>query len=129
MLVSNCLLGAHCRYDGNNKYSKRTITFMNNFKGKVFEFCPEVSAGYSVPRPSTEIVAGKAIMKGVGDITENLQKTCDSILANIVNSKRIFAILKEKSPSCGVLKPSGFFTNTVKRKFGNNIFIVSEEDL
>lgn len=129
LLISNCLLGVNCRYDGGNKYSERTITFMNNFKGKVIEVCPELTAGYYVPRPSTDIVNGRAIMKGIGDITEDLQKACDSILSNILGAKRIFAILKEKSPSCGVLWPKGLFTVSAEKKFKEDIFIVSEEDL
>ena len=133
MVVSRCLTGVNCRYDSGNKLSKRVETFINNFKGKVVDICPEVEAGYSVPRSTTNIINGRAIMKDVGDITENLENACNNIISRLSDSKNILAILKEKSPSCGVRSPVGIFTSCVEKslkiKKAPRIFIISEEDL
>jgi phosphoribosylglycinamide formyltransferase 1 len=129
ILVSRCLLGANCRYDGGNKYSKRVETFVKGFKGKLMDKCPELEAGFGIPRPTTDIVNGRAIMQGTGDITEKLKSACLKIVASIEGSKKILAILKERSPSCGVKDPKGIFTSCMKENLGKKIYIVSEEDL
>ncbi|MEI6080710.1 MAG: phosphoribosylglycinamide formyltransferase [bacterium] len=129
VVVSKCLMGANSRYDGGNKYSKRAETFVKTFKGKVLEMCPEIEAGLSTPRPKINIINGKAIMDGKEDVTEKLNKACHRIMSELSGSKKIIAILKEKSPSCGVLNPKGLFATCALEKFRNNIFIVSEEDL
>jgi len=133
LVVSRCLTGVNCRYDGGNKLSKRVETFIKNFKGKVVDVCPEVEAGFSVPRPTADIINGKAMMKDVGDITEELENACKNIILRFSNYKNILAILKEKSPSCGVRRPMGVFKScmekSLKIKKDQRFFIVSEEDL
>jgi phosphoribosylglycinamide formyltransferase-1 len=99
VLVSRCLLGVNCRYDGGNKYSKRVETFIKGFKGNT------------------------------GDITEKLKGACSKIVTSLEGSKKILAILKERSPSCGVKDPRGIFTSCITERLGNKIYIVSEEDL
>ncbi|MCX6112769.1 MAG: phosphoribosylglycinamide formyltransferase [Proteobacteria bacterium] len=133
LVVSKCLTGVNCRYDGGSKLSKRVKTFIKNFNGKIVDICPELEAGFDVPRPTTDIINGKAMMKGVGDITEKLENACNKIISRLSGSKKILAILKEKSPSCGVRSPKGIFASCVEKTLnvekGSGVFIVSEEDL
>ena len=86
-----------------------------------------------MPRPTADIINGKAMMKDVGDITEKLEKACHNIISRLSCSKNILAILKEKSPSCGVHHPVGVFKSCVEKplkiKKDPRIFIISEEDL
>ena len=56
IIVSACLLGRNCKYNGGNNYDEKVVEFL---KGKeVIEVCPEVLAGLGVPRTPIEIVDG-----------------------------------------------------------------------
>lgn len=56
VVVSACLMGRNCKYNGGNNYNARLAELL---KGKeVIEVCPEVAAGMPIPRPSVEIVDG-----------------------------------------------------------------------
>lgn len=53
VLVSSCILGRNCKYNGSNNYNPFVIEFL---KGKeIIEICPEMLAGLPIPRPSVEI--------------------------------------------------------------------------
>lgn len=56
IMVSACLLGENCKYNGSNNYSEKV---MNYIKGhEMFSVCPEVLGGLSIPRNPAEIVDG-----------------------------------------------------------------------
>jgi phosphoribosylglycinamide formyltransferase 1 len=130
LIVSKCLLGDNCRYDGKNKLSDRVKTFANNFNGRVIGVCPELEAGFSVPRSEIDLVEGRAVMKeGKIDVSDQLLLASKKILDGVDKKNKIFAILKEKSPSCGLLNPEGFFTKILLETFKNNLLIITEEDL
>ncbi len=111
ILVSACLLGENCRYDGRTKRNERIIRIADNYN--TIPVCPEVLGGLPVPREACEISngAGKSVIEGNTrviqvnsgrDITYNLMKGAERVL-EIIGSKEIeFVIFKEKSPSCGV---------------------------
>ena len=93
IIVSACLLGRNCKYNGGNNYDEKVVEFL---KGKeVIEVCPEVLAGLGVPRTPIEIVDGvlvdRALRDAVGKILEQIQ-----------GEEIECAILKSRSPTCGV---------------------------
>ena len=99
ILVSACLLGVGCRYDGKSKPYPPVIELMDKYN--LIPFCPEVTGGLSTPRPPAEIVGDKVINNAGTDVTHQYTKGAEEALkiAKLYNCK--YAILKEKSPSCG----------------------------
>jgi uncharacterized protein YbbK (DUF523 family) len=96
-LVSACLLGAACRYDGQSKAAPLSIA------GAIIPVCPEVMAGLGVPRPAIERgIDGRVRVLATGlDITAELTTASDRIVAIAKRHGARRAILKERSPSCG----------------------------
>lgn len=99
ILVSACLIGVNCRYDGNSQFLKQfdELKKVHN----LIPVCPEVFGGMATPREPSEII-GDSVMNRVGeDVTENFQRGAEEALklAKFYDCKH--AILKEKSPSCG----------------------------
>jgi uncharacterized protein YbbK (DUF523 family) len=109
ILVSACLLGINCKYDGDNNNHERVKEYL---KDKQFILvCPEQLGGLSTPRVPCEIVNGTGIevlnnkctvknKQGL-DITESFLKGAYETLkiAKLYGCNK--AILKEGSPSCG----------------------------
>lgn len=56
IMVSACLLGENCKYNGGNNYSEKVISFISG--NEVIPICPEVLGGLPTPRPPAEIVSG-----------------------------------------------------------------------
>ena len=56
IMVSACLLGRKCKYNGGDNFSEKVAAFVEGHE--VIPVCPEVAGGLPVPRPSCEIVNG-----------------------------------------------------------------------
>lgn len=99
ILVSACLLGLACRYDGKSKPCEDVIKLTEKYN--LIPFCPEVMGGLPTPRHPSEIVGDRVINLIDEDVTVQYKKGAEEALkiAKIYNCK--YAILKEKSPSCG----------------------------
>ncbi|MEI0517082.1 DUF523 domain-containing protein [Brachyspira murdochii] len=100
ILVSACLLGVKCRYDGNDNKSDIIIKLISSGYN-IIPVCPEQLGGLTTPRKPAEIINGKVINIDNEDVTENFIKGADEVLklSKLYNIE--LAILKEKSPSCG----------------------------
>lgn len=100
VLVSACLLGRNCKYNGGNNYDPKVAAFL---EGKeVVEVCPEVLAGLGVPRTPIEIVDGVLLDKFGNSVDDRLRLAVESILEQIRGEEIACAILKSRSPTCGV---------------------------
>ena len=99
ILVSACLLGKNCKYNGHNNKQERLLEFLNNYE--VIPVCPEVLGGLSIPREPAEIRSKKVINKKNIDVTENYKKGAQLTLDIIKKENIKVAILKKNSPSCG----------------------------
>lgn len=99
ILISACLLGESCRYDG--KEGKRIDIESLEEKYNLIPVCPEVSGGLSTPRLPSERVGDKVIMKDGRDVTENFMRGAREALRLCEKFGCKRAILKERSPSCG----------------------------
>jgi len=83
---------------------------------EIVAFCPEVAAGFGVPREKIEIRDGRAvrICDGV-DVTPQLKTACDDFLASLAAPPDMF-ILKSRSPSCGA-DVRGIWAEAVRERF------------
>lgn len=107
VLVSACLMGEKCRYDGDDNLIPEIVEKLND----VVLCCPEVMGGLSTPRVPAEITGGTAedvidgkaqvITKDGADVTEAFLAGAYQALALAKENKVSVAILKERSPSCG----------------------------
>ncbi len=108
-IVSACLVGVNCRFDGKNKSSEELI---EGFKrGELIPVCPEQLGGLPTPRAPSKIVDGdgyavldgktRVITQRSEDVTENFVRGAREVLkiAEILNVKE--AIVERRSPSCG----------------------------
>jgi phosphoribosylglycinamide formyltransferase 1 len=129
LIVSSCLIKDGYRYNGKSKISNRVLKIYNEYGFKNYDFCPELKSGFKSPRNKIYLMDDKAIMEDEGDVTNKLINTIDKILEKIPSDQNTLAILKEKSPSCGVLNPTGLFTKKLKEKLKNNLTIVSEKEI
>jgi uncharacterized protein YbbK (DUF523 family) len=119
MIVSGCLAGIGCRYDGAGKPCPAVIRLVA--EGKAIPVCPEQLGGLTTPRLPAEIRDGRVIRKDGVDVTAEFVRGAEEALklAQLVGAKT--AILKARSPSCGSGKIyDGSFSQTVVD--GNGIF-------
>ena len=111
-IVSACLLGIGCRYDGNIK-EYPNITALSK-KHTLIPVCPEQLGGRPTPRMPVEILNGKVIDKNNNDFTEEFEKGANEALKIAALTGCHLAILKSKSPSCGYKKIyDGTFSGTL----------------
>jgi uncharacterized protein YbbK (DUF523 family) len=99
IIVSSCLAGCHCRYDGDSKPNEKVINLVAD--GKALPVCPEQLGGLSTPRLPNEQRGNKVYRSDGKDVTDEFEKGAQEALryARMVNAK--IAILKARSPSCG----------------------------
>lgn len=117
ILVSACLCGKDCKWDGGNNRNQKLLDYMESMKGKAefHEVCPEQMGGLSTPRPASEIrVEDRRVVNTEGqDVTEEFER--GAMLALEIAKKHgcTMAILKERSPSCGC---HGIYDGTFSKK-------------
>ena len=98
VLVSACLLGMPCRYDGRSKPT--ALTELSRAAALV-PFCPEIYGGLATPREPAEILHGRVVAKSGTDVTEQYRKGAKETvrLAKMLGCD--CAVLQDRSPSCG----------------------------
>lgn len=100
VIVSACLLGKNCKYNGGNNRNEKVIEFLKD--KEVIEVCPEVLAGLGIPRTPIEIVNGVVYDQNGVCVDEKIRSAVEKILDDLENSGATMAILKSRSPTCGV---------------------------
>lgn len=137
IMVSSCLLGVHAKYDG-TAANKVDLLMKYCYLGKYLPVCPEQLGGLTTPRPPVEITGGSAINNIAQDVTVQFKKGAEQCLYLAAIFPVKAAILKERSPSCGVHKIyDGSFKHVVLEGRGvtaatlreKEIPVYSEEDL
>ena len=136
ILISACLLGAQCRYDGESKPLMQTVALMERYH--LIPICPEQLGGLPTPRDPSERLGGAVVTKQGADVTAQFSRGA----AQALHLARLFgckiAVLKARSPSCGSgtiydgsfsgrLTPGDGVTAALLRE--NGITVYSEEDL
>ena len=118
ILVSACLLGAACRYDG--KSVPCAVLTEAAARGiRLIPFCPEIYGGLPTPREPAERRGDRVIARDGRDVTAEYRRGAEEALRLC----RLFgceaAILKEKSPSCGCGRVyDGTFSSTLTQGDG-----------
>jgi uncharacterized protein YbbK (DUF523 family) len=136
ILVSACLAGNRCRYDGHSSFCPKILALIK--AGKAVAFCPEQAGGLPTPRPPVEIKNGRAMTKNGNDVTQVFEKGAREGLAVAKKFNCTEAILKARSPSCGkgavydgtfskkLIKGNGVFAGLLMK---NGITVTSEEGI
>ena len=132
--ISSCLCGNKVRYDGSDKKDKELLKLLQGHQ--LIAICPEIEAGFPVPRKPIEIRNDKIITQSGEDVSDALKKGCRICLEK--SEGCAFLILKQKSPSCGkgkiydgsfsgkLIDGNGFFTSLAEKE---GIKIFSEEEI
>ena len=100
IMVSACLLGENCKYNGGNNYTPELVRLLEGHT--VIPVCPEVLGGLPTPRIPAEIVNGKVINRNGVSVDEAFRKGAEKALEIAKKEKPDLIILQSRSPSCGV---------------------------
>ena len=100
ILVSACLLGRNCKYNGGNNYDPKVAALLKDHTA--VEVCPEMLAGLGIPRTPIEIMNGEVKDRNGNSVDEALRRAVDEILDRVRREGIQYAILKSRSPTCGV---------------------------
>lgn len=99
LLVSACLLGEKCRYDGGSQYCAAAVALKGKYE--LVPACPEVLGGMPVPRTQAEIRGGRVVSIDGEDRTALFRLGAERTLELARKAGAVKALLKSKSPSCG----------------------------
>ncbi|NIP40025.1 MAG: DUF523 domain-containing protein [Candidatus Aenigmarchaeota archaeon] len=145
-IVSACLVGVNCRYDGKNSLNSKVFKMFK--RGELIPLCPEQLGGLPTPREISEIVGGegidvikrkaKVVTNSGKDVTENFIRGAEETLMVAKSLGIKEAILKSKSPSCGCgriydgtfsgkLKEGDGVTATILKR--NRVKLTTEKDI
>lgn len=141
-IISGCLLGNHCKYNGGDNRNEAVCRFAS--KHTYVVVCPETAAALPVPREPAEQIDGRILDRSGQDLTEDFLRGAEISMEKVREAAREMreplegAILKARSPSCGVreIYDGSFTGRTVPgdgcfakmlREIGVQVF--SEEDL
>lgn len=136
ILVSACLLGVCCRYDGQSKPNADVIKLREKYV--LIPICPEVDGGLPTPRTPSEQVGDKVLMSDGKDVTANFRSGAEAALERAKSFSCNIAVLKARSPSCGsnmiydgsfsgrLVSGDGVTADLLKK---NGITIYTEEEL
>ena len=117
ILVSACLCGKDCKWDGGNNRNQKLLDYMESMKGKAefHEVCPEQMGGLSTPRLASEIrVEDRRVVNTAReDVTKEFELGAELALKVAKENGCTLAILKERSPSCGC---HGIYDGTFSKK-------------
>lgn len=109
ILISGCLLGINCRYDGKGKMIEHFDELSQKYH--LIPVCPEQLGGLATPRTPAEIINDHVITKEGADVTYNYERGANEVLRLAKLYECMIAILKERSPSCGSnIRYDGTFT-------------------
>lgn len=135
LIISACLLGLSCRYDGESReYDLKQLGERFN----LIPVCPEIYGGLPTPRVPSEIQGDKVMNREGINVTVQYEKGAQEALklAKLYNAK--YALLKAKSPSCGSGEVyDGSFSGTLTEGDGitamllkkNGIEVFTENDM
>jgi Uncharacterized conserved protein len=119
ILISACLAGHNCKYNGGNNLVPEIKQMFE--EGKCVAVCPEQLGGLATPRPSAEIQGTRVINTAGIDVTKAYETGAAAALKQALQAGCNEAVLKAYSPSCGCgMIYDGTFTHT--KIHGNGIF-------
>jgi len=136
ILISACLLGVSCRYDGKSKPHEKLMSMMKS--NTFIPVCPEILGGLATPRSPAEIVGNRVVNSDGLDVTKQYIRGAEEVLRICKLYDCKLAILKSNSPSCGVGRVydgtfKGILTDghgiCAKMLMDNGITVLTENDI
>ena len=100
IMVSACLAGENCKYNGGNNRNGKVLKLMAG--NEVIPVCPEQMGGLPTPRVSSEICDGVVTSKDGKNVDREFRLGAARCLEIARASKPDLIILQSRSPSCGV---------------------------
>lgn len=114
LLISACLLGGNCRYDGGNNALSEEVLAALRARWELLPVCPERDGGMSTPRIPSERRGESVVNRAGEDVTAYFVRGAELALRTARDAGCRYALLKERSPSCGSgLIYDGSFTGTL----------------
>ena len=111
ILVSACLMGQNCKYNGGNNYSEKVMEFVTGHE--VIAVCPESLGGLPIPRVPSEIKDGTVINREGVSVDKEFREGAAKALKIALDNDVDLAILQSRSPSCGTKEVyDGTFSGT-----------------
>ncbi len=135
-IVSACLAGINCRWDGEARPCQKVVDLVK--QGKAIPVCPEQLGGLTTPRTPAEQKNDKVFTKTGEDVTYQFEKGAEEAVKIALLANCDEAVIKSKSPSCGcgkvydgtfsgkLIYGDGVFAKILKK---NNIKVYSENDI
>ena len=119
ILVSSCLLGEPCRYDGQSR-PVQILRELQALGHVLVPVCPEVLGGLDVPRSPAELQPdGRVLTQDGQDVTAAYRAGAERALEIAKEHGCTVAVLKARSPSCGCGEVyDGTFTHTLTPGWG-----------
>ncbi len=128
MIVSACLAGFPCRYDGKARPCAQVVELVR--AGKAIPVCPEQLGGLPTPRTSCEIREGRVVDADGHDRTEAFQCGARAVLQIAQTYGATEALLQSRSPSCGSGRIyDGSFTKTLTAGDGVTARLLKENGI
>ena len=128
ILVSTCLLGVPCRYDGGSRPDPAVWSLVDRYR--LIPICHESMGGLPIPREPSEIVGDRVLSRTGTDVTAEYRRGAEIALALAQKHGCRAALLKEKSPSCGTGKiHNGKFDGGLTEGYGIAAALLKENGI
>ncbi len=136
IMVSACLAGENCKYNGGNNLSEKVLQLMAG--NEVISVCPEQMSGLPTPRVPAEICGGVVTAKDGRNVDKEFRAGAAMCLELALREKPDMIVLQSRSPSCGVKQRyDGSFTGklipgagvTAELLISHGVNVVDVEDL
>lgn len=100
ILVSACVLGENCKYNGGNNFCPAAAELLKDYK--ILALCPEMLAGMGCPRTPIEIVEGVLMDQQGRNVDKAMNDAVAKAIEIVKQSQISLAVLQSRSPTCGV---------------------------
>ena len=136
IMVSACLAGENCKYNGGSNRNERILKLMAD--NEVITVCPEQMGGLPTPRVPSEIRDGKVTTRDGRIVDDEFRIGAAKCLKIAIHEQPDLIVLQSRSPSCGVKQRyDGTFTGTLVEGAGvtakllmeNGFRVIDVEDL
>lgn len=128
ILISACLLGIKCRYDGSCVFNKNIEKLRESYN--LVPVCPEIYGGFETPREPCEILKGRVLTQLGEDVTKCYYAGAEEVLKLAEFFECKYAVLKERSPSCGYKEVyDGTFSGKIVKNSGITATMLSNNGI
>ncbi len=100
LMVSACLLGENCKYNGGNNQNQKVMDLLAD--NEIVPICPEVLGGLPTPREPAELRQGEVVTRDGSSVDLEFRMGAQKCLQIAMREQPNMIILQSRSPSCGV---------------------------